>query len=1193
MAAITDIDVDLANLSKAFKAAKKCSSKKDIDKFAGPNLEIDFQERSDGKFIDKQTNSIHKEQDIYESEQALMMQFEDVMQRLFVLGGKKSNFTEIKEARHELSKFPVHILLQRCIDLEISLPDNLVSISNGITPQNNAIKNKLVDRLVENAGIANLYQIIFGWQRRYVEKYGNRIALFVQVGDFYENYGVDNEHEKIGESFAISKLLNATVTIKTSNRGNTGKKKTKQSAEQKDLSKNSRENPLMLGIQMDRIDKWINILLEDNWKVILYKQTEKTSKTDKVKRVFEGIYMPGTDIRENSSAMDTGDKRIVCIYFEEFACSRNKSVYKLDIGMSSCDPTTGYTMVYEKASNGETADGALTEMFRFVRSQNPVMVIIYCKLRNPASRYTKDFMVHYLELETRDVNVYLTPDSIIPDWSDKHDKKKCDLQPVIFKQEWQEQFLAKAFSVPMGTTGYPVIEWLGLNMMHTARVSLVCLLYFISEMNPHIVANMSPPEHWKESQHLVLTNNTINQLNLTESSYKYKFVDERYCCPYKSVLQVIDQTCTAIGSRTLVNRFLNPIRNTSVLKRRYDIIGEIIEHGLMPYFRGQMKCIYDIERLRRKVIIGKLAPRDMRNFVDSFQYIQYLYEHIMENPKLVNLQACCIRREDYEACGRFIETIESTFILENCDCGKASIEENIFKTGMISQLDAIQRTIAAAEKEFDRIIAALNGIPAVVERKKKFSVKFNQNDGYHITCATTKMAGAPLKEAIEGWVSGNPKQGLLKGIDIKVQASTCKIKTDASRVASDRWTESVAEIKTACLGVFENKWRDLYAEFGNVWQRCVTFIGDLDFFNSAACVAVDNRYVRPEVLFKNAEHSAFIDARDVRHPLVEKINTHVEFIPNDVRIGVTKTFTRNGIMIYGINGTGKSIYLKTIPICLIMAQCGMWVPAKSFKFSPFSAIMTRISNSDNLFKGESTFQMEMTELKTIITHADHKTLVLGDETCSGTERDSALGIVSTSIEHMCRRGVNFVFSTHMHEFASNPTLAALPNLVHYHFHVSIRSDETTGNREFVYERKLREGSGLGHYGIEVAKGIGFGDEFIGRCFQFRDIYMGADNHHLLQTKRSKYNAAKVVDVCEICAKKGTRDCPLHTHHLHEQCKADGVGFIADKAFKKNELHNLVVLCKGCHEAVHGGTIRNLRKIQTTQHGIILDFARDA
>lgn len=121
------------------------------------------------------------------------------------------------------------------------------------------------------------------------------------------------------------------------------------------------------------------------------------------------------------------------------------------------------------------------------------------------------------------------------------------------------------------------------------------------------------------------------------------------------------------------------------------------------------------------------------------------------------------------------------------------------------------------------------------------------------------------------------------------------------------------------------------------------------------------------------------------------------YVTNDIRLGKENSGTSDneefdGMLLYGTNAVGKTSLIKSIGISIIMAQAGLYVPCESLLFSPYHSIYTRILGNDNIFKGLSTFAVEMTELRTILRMADKNSLILGDELCSGTESDSALSI---------------------------------------------------------------------------------------------------------------------------------------------------------------------------------------------------------
>ena len=165
----------------------------------------------------------------------------------------------------------------------------------------------------------------------------------------------------------------------------------------------------------------------------------------------------------------------------------------------------------------------------------------------------------------------------------------------------------------------------------------------------------------------------------------------------------------------------------------------------------------------------------------------------------------------------------------------------------------------------------------------------------------------------------------------------------------------------------------------------------------------------------------------------------------------------------------------------VIAQAGMHVPCSSFRFRPYTAIYTRILGNDNLFKGLSTFNVEMAELRVILKGADGNSLVLGDEVCSGTEMGSATAIFATALEALHKAGSTFLFATHMHQVPAYPEVKALDGLVVRH--LQVHYDATLG--ALVYDRKLKDGPGEGRYGLEVCKSTGLPEDFLRRAHALR------------------------------------------------------------------------------------------------------------
>ena len=118
---------------------------------------------------------------------------------------------------------------------------------------------------------------------------------------------------------------------------------------------------------------------------------------------------------------------------------------------------------------------------------------------------------------------------------------------------------------------------------------------------------------------------------------------------------------------------------------------------------------------------------------------------------------------------------------------------------------------------------------------------------------------------------------------------------------------------------------------------------------------------------------------------------------------------------FGTNACGKSTLMKAIGLNVILAQAGFYVACSEFQIKPYTQIFTRILNNDNIFRGQSSFAVEMIELKSIFQMSDKNSLILGDELCSGTETLSAISIVSKSLDILSKKNVSFMITSHLHQ----------------------------------------------------------------------------------------------------------------------------------------------------------------------------------
>jgi DNA mismatch repair protein MutS len=318
-----------------------------------------------------------------------------------------------------------------------------------------------------------------------------------------------------------------------------------------------------------------------------------------------------------------------------------------------------------------------------------------------------------------------------------------------------------------------------------------------------------------------------------------------------------------------------------------------------------------------------------------------------------------------------------------------------------------------------------------------------------------------------------------------------------------------------------------------------------------------------------------VDIQQLRHPIIERIQESVAYVPNDVQLGCRGV---DGLLLYGVNASGKSSLMKSVGLALIMACSGMYVPCAAMKFSPFSKIFTRIPSGDDMSRGHSTFTNEVSELRSILKNADSQSLVIGDELCSGTESVSGMAIVAAGIQTLVRRNAAFIFASHLHDLVDLPQLQSLSGLKVYH--LSVLYDETS--KRLVYYRKLEPGRGNTLYGLEVCKALDLDPAFMELAQEIRHHVLKMESN-IVSTKKSRYNSKLYKGYgCGVC---GCTDVS-EVHHIVEQNKADARGVIGGR-FKKNALHNLVYLCKACHFKIHAEGLVVKGYVQTSEGRALL------
>jgi DNA mismatch repair protein MutS len=716
-----------------------------------------------------------------------------------------------------------------------------------------------------------------------------------------------------------------------------------------------------------------------------------------------------------------------------------------------------------------------------------------------------------------------------------HDK--LNMYPKDFKLlSFQNAFLKKVFN---NTGIISIIEYLDMAHMPLAIISYVMLLNFAYKHNESILTKIDIPQKIMNEQNLVLSYNALRQLNID------------------ALIHILNKCSTAIGQRYFKERIRSPYRCQEIMTKSWDAIEQFMNFNNETFSKlsSSLSNIYDLERLFRRLHLKTLHPADWIAIMTSLESVNNI-SILLENEHIANVSK--------DMCDTFHTHLNADIIgkyhLDN-------ITNSFFMQGVNPELDLAQSKLDDAIQYFSKFAENLN----MLVESTFFRVDNNEKDGYFII--TTNKRFNDTKFKFKGQSYNDILLDEISAKSISTSNSNVRLCHKHFKQINETIFLLRQQVATMTRDTYYEFMSSMASKFSTEFPLVTAFIAETDYTMCCTRNAMQYRYVRPKV--QKDTHS-YVKLTELRHPIVERIQTDTPYVPNSIELG---TQNISGMLLYGINSAGKSTMMKSVAIAIIMAQAGMYVSCKDMVFSPYENIFTRVPSGDNIMKHQSTFTVEIMELRNILQRADRHSLIVGDEIASGSETISAVAIVASAIVELCERQCSFIFATHLHEVPYLSCIRDLPKLSICH--LSVTYDETTN--VLIYDRKLKPGQGSNLYGLEVCRHLCLDNVFITRATSIRRELLQM-NDTLMPLKKSMYNATKYLDVCEICGAK----CE-DVHHIQEQRNADKNGFI--DYTHKNSPHNLVNLCKTCHIDVHNKCI-TIHGYSQTSEGVKLMFERE-
>ena len=318
-------------------------------------------------------------------------------------------------------------------------------------------------------------------------------------------------------------------------------------------------------------------------------------------------------------------------------------------------------------------------------------------------------------------------------------------------------------------------------------------------------------------------------------------------------------------------------------------------------------------------------------------------------------------------------------------------------------------------------------------------------------------------------------------------------------------TEELKNLENQILGAEEKVVNLEYNEFVKIrdeiaanikrLQKTASVVSTLDVLTSFAQVAEDMNYCMPEI-----DDEGTIDIKEGRHPVIEKMLSSGEFVPNDTYLD--KNENRLAI-ITGPNMAGKSTYMRQVALISLMAQVGSFVPATQAKLGVVDKIFTRVGASDDLSMGQSTFMVEMMEVATILKEATANSLVILDEIGRGTSTYDGLSIAWAVAEYIADKekcGAKTLFATHYHELIE--LADKQEGIKNYSIAVKEKGED------IIFLRKIVEGGTDESYGIHVARLAGVPKNVTKRA---NEILRSLERKSMLSGKKTEKENKKVVE----------------------------------------------------------------------------------
>lgn len=589
------------------------------------------------------------------------------------------------------------------------------------------------------------------------------------------------------------------------------------------------------------------------------------------------------------------------------------------------------------------------------------------------------------------------------------------LDDWVFKTDYTRELLTKHFHTKS-------LKGFGVEDLPLGIIAAGAALHYIYETQNHKIQHITKISRIEEDLYVWLDKFTIRNLELIHSSNENAV----------TLLDVLDETQTPMGSRMLRKWILMPLKEKSLIDKRLSVVEYLINNQDFTYqLTDILKQMGDLERMVSKIATGKINPREALQLATSLRAAEQL-KALCEKAQSPILKEIA---DKLNPCVNVCKRIEKE-IRE--DPPVVPSKGGIFQRGVNAELD-----------ELTDLATNSRGILADIQQREaektginSLKIGFNNVFGYYLEVTNTYKSKVPAE-----WTRKQTLTGSERYITEELKELETKILTAQ---------EKILEIEVRLY----NELVVSLADYIPIIQNNARLAARLDVLNAFAYCAVQYQYTKPTI-----SNFQSIDIKDGRHPVIERqLPPEEPYIANDIYLDTDK---QQIIVITGPNMSGKSALLRQTALITLMAQMGCYVPARECTIGIVDKIFTRVGASDNISTGESTFMVEMNETANILNNVTNRSLVLLDEIGRGTSTYDGISIAWSIAEYLHENPLHHakvLFATHYHEL--NDMAAQFPRIKNYH--VSVKELDN----KVYFLRKLEEGGSEHSFGIHVARMAG-------------------------------------------------------------------------------------------------------------------------